>query len=86
MNATYFFSGLLTMGYVVAALYFLRFWRESRDTLFAYFSVGFALLALHRTLLPFVRPAEILYVIRLAAFLLIAFAILQKNRGASGVR
>jgi hypothetical protein len=84
--AQYFLSGLLTMGYAVAALYFLRFWRESRDRLFAFFATGFLLLAAQRALLAFVQPVEVFYVIRLVAFLLIVAAILQKNRAPSDLR
>ena len=80
--ATYFVSGLLAMGYAVAALFFLRFWRESRDRLFAFFAAGFALLSIQRVGLSFIQPAELLYAIRLGAFLLIAYAIIEKNRAA----
>ena len=79
-GAIYFLSGFLTMGYAVAALFFLRFWRDSRDRLFAFFAFGFALLAVQRALLPVVQPVEILYGVRLVAFLLMALAIIEKNR------
>lgn len=81
--AVHFLSGLLTMGYVVVALFFLRFWRESRDRLFAYFSLCFAVLALQRVLLGIAQPAEILYAIRLLAFVLLAVGIVEKNRSAA---
>ena len=32
-------SGALTMGYLVAGLFFYRFWRESRDRLFLLFLI-----------------------------------------------
>lgn len=79
-EATFFISGFLTMGYATAALFFLRFWRDSRDRLFAFFAVGFALLAVQRTLLGVVHPVEILYAVRLLAFLLMVIAIVEKNR------
>lgn len=79
-EATFFLSGFLTMGYATAALFFLRFWRDSRDRLFAFFAFGFALLALQRTLLPVVRPVELLYAVRLIAFLLMGLAIVERNR------
>lgn len=81
--AQQFLSGVLTTGYAVAALFFFRFWRESRDRLFGFFAIGFVVLGVQRTLLAFVPPGEILYVIRLIAFLLIAAAILEKNRGSA---
>ena len=78
-----FLSGVLTMGYAVAALYFLRFWRESRDPLFGWFAAAFALLACQRLLLVTLRESDVLYVVRLAAFILILVAIAQKNRKRS---
>lgn len=80
-GAIYFLSGVLTMGYATAALFFLRFWRESRDRLFALFALGFGILAIQRLLLPLVHPVEILYAVRLLAFLLMVLAIVEKNRG-----
>jgi len=75
-----FLSGMLSLGYAVAALYFLRFWRESRDSLFGWFSAAFALLAVHRTVLTFLHEYDALYLARLAAFVMILVAIVQKNR------
>lgn len=78
-------SGLLVMGYAVAGLFFLRFWRETRDRLFGIFAGAFWLLALQRLLLAlFQNPNDEqvwLYGIRLLAFVLILFAIVDKNRG-----
>ena len=78
--ATYFVSGFLAAAYAIAALFFLKFWAESRDRLFVYFAAGFALLAVQRAALAFVDHDELLYTIRLIAFLLIVFAIVEKNR------
>ena len=83
--ANHFLSGLLAMGYAIAALYFLRFWTESRDRLFAFFATGFVLLAIQRTVLTFAPPVEIVYLIRLAAFLIIIAGILEKNRARPDV-
>ena len=79
-----FVAGLLVMGYAIAALFFLRFRRETGDRLFAFFGAAFALLALQRALLaagPLFAIEEIwYYVLRLVAFLLIIAAIVDKNR------
>lgn len=79
-----FIAGLLTMGNAIAALFFARFWRETSDRLFGFFAAAFALLALQRALLaaaPALGVSDIWsYVIRLAAFLLILVAIVDKNR------
>ena len=78
-------SGLLVMGYAVAGLFFLRFWRETRDRLFGIFAGAFWLLALQRMLLALFQNPDSeqvwLYGIRLLAFVLILVAIIDKNRG-----
>lgn len=65
-------------------LFFLRFWRESRDALFAFFGVAFWLLALSWGLLAFFEFREesqpYVYGIRLIAFLLLIVGIIAKNR------
>ncbi len=79
-----FVSGLLTAGYAVAALFFLKFWRQTRDRLFAWFAASFGLLVVQRMALTITQGTETgsfwFYVVRLVAFLLIAVAILEKNR------
>lgn len=83
-QAALFISGLLAAGYAVAALFFLRFWRRTGDRLFAFFSASFALLVLQRVLLAWAAgghaDADWLYLLRLLAFVLILFAIIDKNR------
>ena len=78
-------SGAIVMGYAVVGLFFLRFWRETRDRLFLVFSIAFFILAVQRVMLVFTRhmveSATGLYLLRLFAFLLILGAIVDKNRG-----
>jgi hypothetical protein len=77
-------SGLIIAGYLVIALFFLRFWRQSGDALFGYFSAAFSLLAVQRAMLALLEPDEglwiFLYGMRAFAFLLIIYAIVVKNR------
>ena len=77
-------AGAIAMGYLVAGLFFLRFWRDTRDRLFLAFCVAFGMLAVQRVALAVVadtREAAIpLYGLRLLAFLVIIAAILDKNR------
>ena len=85
MTAAAFISGAIVMAYLVAALYFLRFWRETRDRLFVFFTAAFVALAVQRSLLTLLQPQEgtletALYVLRLAAFLSIVVGIVDKNR------
>jgi peptidoglycan/LPS O-acetylase OafA/YrhL len=76
-------SGVLVAGYLVAALFFLRFRRETGDRLFLVFSIAFALLAVQRLALALTTRSEtLIYGLRLLAFVLILGAIVDKNRKA----
>jgi len=79
-------SGILVTGYTVAGLFFLRFWRDTRDRLFGIFAAAFWLLAAQRLALalsPDPNGDQVLfYGIRLLAFVLILGAIVDKNRGS----
>lgn len=85
MDLADFFSGMITMGFGVCTLFFLRFWRRTRDSLFLVFSFAFMLLSLNQALstllgLP-IEERSWLYLLRLAAFLIIIVAIVRKNIG-----
>ena len=76
--------GVVVAESLVAALFFVRFWRQSRDRLFAFFAAAFAILAANWFLLAFV-PAQVeartaIFILRLVAFVLIIVAIVDKNR------
>jgi uncharacterized protein DUF5985 len=77
-------SGALATGFFVVALHFGRFWAESRDRLFIFFTAAFALLGLNALALGLSSPSGDLrvfvYGLRLAAFLLILYGIYDKNR------
>ena len=79
-------SGIIIAGFAVAGLFFLRFWRETGDRLFAIFATSFWLLCLQRILLSVHyaaasdENAAYLYLIRLVAYVLIIVGILDKNR------
>jgi hypothetical protein len=79
-----FIMGAVAMASVIVALFFLRFWRETADRLFGMFSLAFLLLGISRLGLA-VSPQESephthWYWVRLAAFLIILAAIVDKNR------
>lgn len=76
-----FLSGALSTGYLLVALFFLRFWRETHERLFGYFATAFVILAFQRALLAFLDPTPLLYLLRLGAFTMILWAIIDKNRG-----
>jgi hypothetical protein len=79
-----FLNGAIMMGFLVAALFFLRFWRRTSERLLAIFAAAFFVFAIERIVLAFVRSdAELypyIYLIRLSGFLLIIIAIIDKNR------
>jgi hypothetical protein len=81
-----FLSGALALGFGVCALFFLRFWRRTREELFLAFALAFLLLGVGQTVLDLANiPTEergSLYLLRLFAFLLILVAIYRKNRQA----
>ena len=78
-----FMSGAATMGFVVAALFFLRFWRKTSDRLFLAFAVAFVLLALNQALAQWLGAADervgFTYLLRVLGFVLILIAIVDKN-------
>lgn len=85
---THLVAGAITMGYLVAGLFFLRFWHDVRDRLFLLFAIAFGLLAVQRVTLALVsetpEAALPLYALRLLAFMIIIVAIIDKNRSGRG--
>lgn len=78
-----FLLGAIAMGSAVAALLFLRFWRQTKDRLFLYFSASFLLEAVNRTLFAWngahSEESTLYYLVRLLAYGLILWAIIEKN-------
>jgi uncharacterized membrane protein HdeD (DUF308 family) len=79
-----FIMGAIAMASAVVALFFLRFWFQTRDRLFAMFALAFLLLGITRVGLALshvdLEPQTGWYWMRLAAFLVILLAVLDKNR------
>ncbi|HVY25748.1 MAG TPA: DUF5985 family protein [Polyangiaceae bacterium] len=77
-----FLHGAITLASLAIALFFLRYWRSTHDRLFAMFSAAFALLAIH-WLVSSAWPHMTMqaHALRFFAFVLIALAVLDKNRG-----
>jgi len=78
-----FLSGAVTMGFVVAAAFFMRFWRRTADRLFLAFAVAFGLLALNQALAAWLGAADervgYTYLLRVLGFAIILAAIVDKN-------
>ena len=78
-----YLGGAITLGYLVAALFFLRFWRKTSDRLFLAFAAAFVLLALNQVFATFLGAGDertvYAYLLRVLGFVLILWAIVDKN-------
>jgi len=83
-------TGAITMGSLVIALFFLRFWRDSHDRFFLYFALSFFIEGVHRLYSALHdnggEDSPLHYLIRLLAYGLILWAILEKNLPKSRAR
>ena len=83
-----FLSGAVTLGFLLCGLHFLGFWKRTRDSLFLAFAFAFWLLGLNQALLALadtpVEERSWVYLLRLAAFVLIIIAVVAKNRKGAG--
>lgn len=79
-----FLLGVIATSSLAAGLFFLRFWRDTRDSLFLNFALAFFIAAGNRTAMMFsTHPNEAspwVYLIRAFAFGLIIAGIIYKNR------
>ena len=76
--------GALGSASIAVCLFFLRFWRLSRERLFLFFTLAFAAFAFNWLGLAVAQPPvesrHYLYMMRLLAFVLIIIGIVDKNR------
>jgi hypothetical protein len=75
-------TGAISMASLVITLIFLRFWRNTGDRFFLYFSLSFLIEGLHRLYSALNNNAEdspLHYLIRLLAYGLILWGVLEKN-------
>jgi hypothetical protein len=83
-----FLTGAITMGFLVSAGFFMRFWRKTADRLFLAFALAFLLLALNQALAQWLGAADerlgYTYLLRILGFVLILAAIIDKNLSQSG--
>lgn len=79
-----FLLGIIATASVTAGVFFLRFWRDTRDSLFLAFAIAFLIEGVNRSaMLLLSQPNEgstWIYLIRFLAFLLILAGIINKNR------
>jgi uncharacterized membrane protein HdeD (DUF308 family) len=80
-----FLLGVIATSSLTAGVFFLKFWKKTRDSLFLAFGLAFVVEGLNRcAVLLLNKPNEgspYIYLVRLLAFLLILAAILRKNYG-----
>jgi uncharacterized membrane protein len=68
----------------VVGLYFLRFWKKTRDRFFGYFAAAFWLLGVGRLAMAVLGETNeahrSIYLVRLVAYAVFLLAIVDKNR------
>lgn len=78
-----FLSGATAFAYLIAALFFLRFWRKTGDRLFLAFTLAFILFTLNQSLAHVLaiynETLSFIYALRVLGFVLILIAIVDKN-------
>ena len=94
MTLAIFLAGIFVGTFGACGLFFLKFWKTSRDQFFLYFAVACWLLVLERCAVVMLdgvynfmsygsESIAWIYLIRLSAFAMIFVAVLQKNRVGS---
>jgi uncharacterized membrane protein HdeD (DUF308 family) len=76
-------TGAIAMASLIIALFFLRFWRNTRDRFFLWFALSFGIEGAHRIVSTLTyqenEDSPLHYLVRLLAYGLILWAILEKN-------
>lgn len=79
-------NGAIACACFIVGVFFLRFWRSTRDRFFLYFALSFWIQGINRVHIGLKgAPSEdeaVIYLIRLVAYVLILVAIWEKNRPA----
>lgn len=76
--------GAIAMAWLIPSLFFMRFWKTTKDRFFLFFALAFFIEGLNRVIFwkaaTFTEDIEAYYLIRLVAYGLILLAIIDKNR------
>jgi hypothetical protein len=85
-----FAIGASMVACLAIALFFLRFWRETGDRLFAAFAGAFLVFGVNRFIIALTSEGAdgrtYAYVVRFLAFMLVVWGIVDKNRASERVR
>ena len=77
-------NGAASLAFAAIGLFFARFWRESRDRLFACLTIGFSILAANYALLATLPAADVrlsfAFLLRLLGLVAILAGICLKDR------
>ena len=83
-DLTQVLSAMSAMAALGVALFYVRFRVQTGDRFFTWFSLAFALLGANWFLLAVLSPRDdvrhLVYLLRLGAFLMILWAVVDKNR------
>ena len=78
-----FLTGVVTAGFLIAALFFFRFWKTTRDWFFAVLGIAFMLFAANQLAVIVIgverEEHSLTYLLRLFGFALLLAAIAVKN-------
>ncbi len=81
-----FLLGVVALAFLAVGVFFLRFWKNTRDALFLFFAASFLIEGLNRCSFLFLdKPNEgtpWIYIVRVLSYGLILAGIVHKNRGA----
>jgi Family of unknown function (DUF5985) len=84
-NLRMFLLGVLAMGDLIVAMFFLKYWKRTRDRFFFYFIVSFGVEVVCRYLLIYTtfnsESEPLVYSLRLLSYAVILIGIADKNRG-----
>ena len=79
-----FLLGVIVTACLIAGVFFFKFWKKTRDTLFLGFGAAFLIEGVNRMAFLFLEDpsvgSPIIYTVRLLSYLLILGSIVQKNR------
>ncbi|HEX7810898.1 MAG TPA: DUF5985 family protein [Burkholderiales bacterium] len=82
-SLNYFLLGGVAVACLTAGVFFLRFWRSTKDRFFLYFAASFLIEGVNRLTFGFMadlnEDSPIKYLVRALTYVLILFAILDKN-------
>jgi hypothetical protein len=85
-----FLSGAVTTVFLLIAICFLKYWKQTRDRLFVFFAIAFALFALNQLLATITNTMDersgYIYILRVLGYGFILYAIVDKNTFSSQKR